>query len=139
MLVKELMKTKVYFVVADSPIRDVISLMKNYDIGIVPVCDNTGALMGVITDRDIILRCPISGSFDNGETPVARDIMSENIASVNSTAEIHDAAVVFAKKRVHRLPVLENGKLAGILSVSDLAGKRIFLAEVGEIIGSISE
>ena len=119
--------------------QDVISLMKNYNIGIVPVCDKTGALMGVITDRDIIIRCPLSGGFDRGGTPVSRDIMSENIASVNSTAEIHDAAVIFSKKKVHRLPVLENGKLAGMLSISDLAGKRIFLAEVGEIIGAISE
>ena len=139
MLVKELMQTKVYFVMADSPMQDVISLMKNYNLGIVTVCDKTGALMGVITDRDIIIRYPLSGGFDRGGTPVARDIMSENIASVNSTAEIHDAAVIFSKKKVHRLPVLENGKLAVMLSISDLAGKRIFLAEVGEIIGAISE
>lgn len=139
MLVKELMQTKVYFVTADSTVSDVISLMRNYNVGIVPVCDNKGVLLGVITDRDLILKLPLSVGFDTERLPEVRSLMTENVATVRSTAEIHDAALIFSNKKVHRLPVLENGKLVGILSISDLAKKRIFLAEVGEIIGSIAE
>ena len=139
MLVKEMMQTKVYFVTANSTLSDIISLLRNYNIGIVPVCDNTGALMGVITYRDIIMRIPDFGSFDVRTTTLARDIMTTDVSTVSSTAEIHDAAKIFANKKVHRLPVLENGKLAGMLSISDLAKKRVFLAEVGDIIGSIAE
>lgn len=139
MLVKEMMQTKVYFVTANSTLSDIISLLRNYNIGIVPVCDNTGALMGVITDRDIIMRIPDFGSFDVRTTTLARDIMTTDVSTVSSTAEIHDAAKIFSNKKVHRLPVLENGKLAGMLSISDLAKKRVFLAEVGDIIGSIAE
>lgn len=140
MLVKELMQTKVYFVKADTPVTDVIGLMKNYNIGIIPVCSNTGALIGVITDRDIVLNYDLLSSSDKDCALVtAGDIMSDNTATVNGNTEVHDAAMIFSKRKVRRLPVLENGKLAGMLSISDLAKKRIYLAEVGEIIGSLSE
>ena len=139
MLVKDLMTTAVTSVTPGSPAAAAVKIMRSEDVGIVPVCDIQGHLLGVITDRDIIMRIPDFGSFDVRTTTLARDIMTTDVSTVSSTAEIHDAAKIFANKKVHRLPVLENGKLAGMLSISDLAKKRVFLAEVGDIIGSIAE
>lgn len=137
LLVKDLMSSNVYFVHADASVSQASALMKKYDIGLIPVCDNNGILLGLLTDRDIVLRAMQSGM----PSPLAlkvSEIMSETAVTVSSEVNIHDAACIFSKGKMHRLPVVENSRLVGILSLSDLAKKRIFLAEVGEIMGSIA-
>ena len=65
--------------------------------------------------------------------------MTSEIAYATPDMNIHDAALIFAEKKLRRLPVLENSRLVGILSLSDLSQKKIFLAEVGDIMGSIAK
>lgn len=132
MTVKELMSTNICFVKADADVSDAAALMKKHDIGVVPVCDNKGCLIGLITDRDIVIRALCSEEKEFSHVTAA-EIMSEEIAFVTPDMDIHDAARVFSEKKVRRLPVLENSRLVGVLSLSDLAKKRIFLAEVGDI------
>lgn len=138
MTVKELMTSSVCYVKSEAPISDVINLIKQYDIGIVPVCDNKGCLQGIITDRDIVLRCLSLGLRDFSKIK-ATEIMTDVIFSVSPEISIHDAASVFAKRKVRRLPVVENQRLVGVLSLSDLAKRRIFLAEVGDIMGELAK
>lgn len=137
MTVKELMTTGICFVKSDATIADAVALMKKYNIGVVPVCDNKGCLLGLITDRDILIR---SLSLDQDELDQAKvsRLMTSEVVSVSPEMNIHDAACIFSKRKVHRLPVLENDRLVGMLSLTDLAKKRIFLAEVGDIMGAIA-
>ncbi len=138
MTVKELMSANICFVKAEASVSEAAALMKNRGIGCIPVCDNRGCLLGLVTDRDIVTRAFCAENRDLSRVSVT-EIMTEDIVSITSEMNIHDAAQVFSEKKVHRLPVLENSRLVGILSLSDLAKKRIFLAEVGDIMGSISK
>lgn len=137
MIVKELMSTNIYFAKIDATIADVAALMKQYDIGFVPICDNKGCLLGVVTDRDIVLHSKFAKISDFQSLPIS-EVMSSNIIAVNADMNVHDAACMFSEKKVRRLPVLESGKLTGVLTLSDLARKKLFLAEVGDIMGHLA-
>ena len=137
MTVKELMSVHIYYTKKDASAADAAKLMKQYDIGFIPVCDNKGCMLGVVTDRDIVLYAISSPVCALNELPVS-EVMTSDIFAVNAEMSVHDAACIFAEKKVRRLPVLENNKLIGVLSLADLAKKKIFLAEVGDIMGAIA-
>lgn len=141
MVVKELMSTNVCFVKENASARDAATLMRQYDIGFVPVCCESGELLGVVTDRDLVTRMHTAETTDTTH-PIASvpitDVMTKDISTLSPDMDIHQAALVFAQKKLHRLPVLQGTRLIGVLSVSDLAKKRIYLAEVGDIIGAIT-
>ena len=111
--------------------------MRQYNIGFIPVCDNKGALLGAVTDRDLITRTDFEA--DEPAKIPASSLMTKNLVTVSPDMDIHDAACLFSKSKVHRLPVVENGRLVGILTVNDLAKKRIYLAEVGDIMGAFMQ
>lgn len=136
MIVKDLMSTSVSTVLPDDSLQAVIELMRTENIGAVPVCDAQKHLLGIITDRDIIIRTrfDLPDSFNY----TAEKVMTKHPVSVSSKTDIHDAALCFSEKGVRRLPVVDNEKLIGILSLRDLARKKIFIAEIGHIIYSIT-
>ena len=129
MLVKDLMTAAVTSVPPGSAVDSAIKVMRSEDVGIVPVCDIQGHLLGVITDRDILIRDGFGKTVD--------EIMSRDVISAAPKDDIHDAALKMSQYGVRRLPVVENEKLMGMLSLKDLAGKRIFTAEIGHIIYNI--
>ena len=129
MLVKDLMSSSVNCVSPDDSIERIIFTMKSEDVGILPVCDKQNHVLGVITDRDVVLR--------QDKASTARELMTENVITVNSGDDIHQAALKFSKYGIHRLPVVENQRLIGILSLKDMAKKKVFTAEIGHIIYNI--
>ena len=136
MVVKELMSTNVCFVKENACIEDAAALMRQYDIGFVPVCNELGEISGVITDRDLITKG--TGGADKRASMPLKEIMTKEVFTLSPDMDIHEAALCFSEKKLHRFPVLQGNRLIGILSVSDLAKKRVFLAEVGDIIGAIT-
>lgn len=136
MIVKDLMSTSVSTVLPEDSISSVIELMRTENIGAVPVCDAQKHLLGIITDRDIIVR---SGTLaDTVSSLSAESVMTRTPVTVSSKDDIHDAALLFSNKGIRRLPVVDNEKLVGILTLRDLARKKIFIAEIGHIIYSVS-
>ena len=129
MLVKDLMTAAVTSVPPGSAVDSAIKVMRSEDVGIVPVCDIQGHLLGVITDRDILIRDGFGKTVD--------EIMSRDVISAAPKDDIHDAALKMSQYGVRRLPVVENEKLTGMLSLKDLAGKKIFTAEIGHIMYNI--
>ena len=129
MMVKDLMTTYVSSVVPDEPAESVIRIMQGEDVGIVPVCDIQNHVLGVITDRDMIMRTHTDKT--------AGEIMTTPVFTADIKEDVHQAALRMAEHGVRRLPVLENEKLAGMLSLRDLARKRIYIAEIGHIIYDI--
>lgn len=129
MMVKDLMTTYVSSVGPDEPAESVIRIMQGEDVGIVPVCDIQNHVLGVITDRDMIMRTHTDKT--------AREVMTSPVFTADIKEDVHQAALRMAEHGVRRLPVLENEKLAGMLSLRDLARKRIYIAEIGHIIYDI--
>lgn len=132
MLVKDLMTSSVSVLQPDAPISAVVKIMRSENVGVVPVCDIQNHVLGIITDRDIIMRMPSSADTR------AESVMSRDIICANAKDDVHDAALLMSKHAVHRLPILENEKLVGMLSLKDLAKKRVFIAEIGHIIYELS-
>jgi CBS domain-containing protein len=118
-----------------SNINEVAKLMKEHDIGFVPVIDGR-KLIGVVTDRDLVIR----GYADNqsGSTSVT-EVLSENVRSVSPNMSVDEAASIMSSGQIRRLPVVENGELMGVVSLGDLAVREIFVNEAGEALSNISE
>lgn len=129
MLVKDLMSASVISVKPGDTYEQISFIMRCEDIGIVPVCDIQNHLLGVITDRDMLLR--------QGLGSTAEKIMTPNPVTVNSGDDIHQAALKFSKYGIRRLPVLDGGRLVGMLTFKDLAKKKFLAVEIGHIIYNI--
>jgi len=130
MTVKDLMTINVRTIKPDDTCGLAAEIMRSENVGCIPVCDSQNHLLGLITDRDIIIR--------KGLGRKASDIMTTHLHTVTSRQNIHDAALEFSRHGVRRLPVVDDGRLVGILTLKDLAGKRIFMAEIGHIVFDIS-
>jgi len=100
----------------------------------VPVCSDRGELHGLITDRDLVIR----GFGQKSAELSAGDIMSTQLVTVGPEASTHEAALLMAKHRVRRLPVVKDNILTGILSLGDIARKRAFVDEAGDALSAIS-
>lgn len=121
MLVKEAMRRDAYWVSPDTSVKEVAHKMRDLNIGSLPIGEND-RLIGMVTDRDIALRCCADGGDPTKLT--ARDVMSKGISWCFEDQAIEDAAHLMGAKHVRRLPVLNRQKrMVGFLSVDDIAIK----------------
>ena len=118
MLIKDVMSRHIATVGEETTIADTAVLMEEYDIGVVPVVEQK-QLLGVVTDRDIVLRCVAKGK-DITQTKV-KEVMSKNMVSVSPEQPLDMALQAMAGRQVKRLAVTDQGKLAGVISLSDIA------------------
>ena len=119
MKVKECMCTEVSCVKPDTKINEVAKTMLNKHVGCVPVCDEKNKVVGLVTDRDLILRS-IACDKDIKQTPVS-EIMTTKIFNVAPDAEVSEAEKIMCECQIRRVPVVENDILVGIITVGDLA------------------
>ena len=136
MKVKEMMSKTVMSVDPDTSVIDIAKIMKDNNIGSVPVVKGN-KVIGIITDRDIVLR-DTALAKDN-QTLKAKDVMSQGITTANPEMDIHDAADLMAEKQIRRLPVVENDKLIGMLALGDLAVRPTLEDNAGEALNEISK
>ncbi len=136
MIVRDIMSVKVAWVAPNTPLVEVAKLMQREDIGSVPVCEQD-RLQGIITDRDIVIRAIASGKNPNSLN--VSDIMSTKVITVSPDTDAHEASQIMAREQIRRLPVMENGKLVGIMALGDLAVERIHVDEAGEALSDISQ
>lgn len=108
-------------------VSKVAKLMKENDIGCVPVCDNQNKVLGFITDRDIVTRC-IAVNGNCSETEVS-EIMQKHVIKTTPDTDIESACKTMEENQIRRLPVIEDGKIVGILSIGDLARHEDFSCE----------
>lgn len=137
MKVFDLMSESVVSVGADEPVSAAARLLKKYNIGALPVCDDKGKLKGMITDRDIAIRCVASDS-DTNKARVS-DIMTRGAVTIEENAYIGDAARIMAEAQIRRLPVCKDGRLVGMLSLGDLARSTECDTEAAEALCEISK
>lgn len=136
MKVRDIMTDKVEIVSPDTSLENVARLMAENNIGSVPVCQEK-TILGLITDRDIVIRTVAKG--ENPVTMKARDVMSTDIISVSPDTDAHEAADKMSEYQIKRLPVVENGKLTGIIALGDLAIENIHIDEAGNALSGISQ
>lgn len=110
--------------------------LARYNIGALPVCGSDGKLCGVVTDRDLVTRCLASGRSPE-RTPV-RDVMTGQVVSAAPDMETAVAAHLMGRQQIRRLPVVENGRLCGMVSLGDLANREECSMDAGDALGDIS-
>ena len=111
-------------------------LMTQYNIGMLPVCTADGKLHGVVTDRDLVTRGMAAGKM-SGQTPVEQ-VMTTGITVGHPEMETSAAAALMGRMQVRRLPVVENGILRGMVSLSDLAVRQETEPDAAEALAEIS-
>lgn len=136
MKVRELMSNPVIRIHPEESVAVAARTLARYNIGILPVCGNDGRVCGLVTDRDLVTRCIASGRSAS-VTPV-REVMTTQILSVRPDMDANMAAGIMGRAQVRRLPVLENGRLCGMVSLGDLAVREETGLNAGDALGEIS-
>jgi CBS domain-containing protein len=136
MKVSDAMTSQVSTAAPTDSVRKVAQVMAHVDSGVVPVVDN-GKVVGLVTDRDIVLRVVAEGrSFDS---PISEAMSDGEVLSVKEDDVLADATAKMANNQVRRLIVLNDaGALTGILSLGDVA-KDYGAKQVGKTLEDISQ
>jgi CBS domain-containing protein len=141
MKVRDIMTKNVVAIQSDTQVGEIARLMSSHDVSGLPVIDDTDAVIGIITELDMIIRhtrlympayLQIWEARIYLETPshwqerlrrmtgvIAAELMTEPVVTISPEAELEDLAELMVQKRVNPVPVVERGKLVGIVSRSD--------------------
>ena len=136
MKLREIMTKQVVRIHPEESAAVAARTMTHYNIGILPVCGSDGRVCGVLTDRDIVTRCLAAGK--SPESTQIRDIMTSGFVAVRPDMDTSTAAALMGSRQVRRLPVMENGKLCGMVSLGDLARKEDATPEARVALSRIS-
>src|SRR5262245_15518048 len=134
MNIRDVMTPNPRTVSPDESIQNAARIMRDLDTGVVPVVENDRPV-GLVTDRDIVVRAVADGQMNR---PV-REIVSRSIISVSPEMSTREAADLMGEHQVRRLPVVENERLVGIVSIGDLAVKEGKDKRVGDALQDISQ
>jgi CBS domain-containing protein len=130
------MTTKVRCCAPNDPVTKAAQIMAEVNCGCVPVVEGD-QVVGMLTDRDIVLRGVAKGKETNNCT--CSDCMTATVITCAPEMDAHKAADLMAEKQIRRLPVVENGRLCGIIALGDMATVHIHVDEAGEALSQISE
>lgn len=96
----------------------IASMMKRHNVGVIPICDGDH-LLGVLTDRDLVISCVAADM--NPKECKAREFMTSNPITITPETDLEEAARIMGREQIHRLPVMEAGKLVGMISLGDVS------------------
>ncbi len=119
MKVREVMTTPVVKIRPEESISVAARTLAHYNIGVLPVCGNGGLVCGLLTDRDIVTRCLAANR--QPEMTTVQEIMTGKVLSVPPDMDLGAAAHLMGRQQIRRLPVVEQGRLCGMLSLGDIA------------------
>jgi len=131
-LVQDVMTRNPKVVRASTTVKDAACIMRDSKIGDVIVVDDANKVCGIVTDRDLVVKSVASGS-DPSKTSI-ESVCSKDVTALKPTQTTDDAVKMMRDKAIRRLPVLDAGKLVGIVSLGDLAKK----IDSGSCLGQIS-
>lgn len=136
MKVRELMTPEVIRIGAEESVAVAARMLEHYNIGALPVCGRDGALQGVLTDRDIVTRCLAAGRAP--ETTAVKQIMTSRVHTASSDMDAGAAAHLMGRQQIRRLPVVEDGRLCGMLSLGDLARNESSVYDASDALSDIA-
>lgn len=135
MEIKDIMTRNVVTIDPAESVEVAARTMNRYNIGALPVCKN-GKLCGVLTDRDIVTRCLAANRLP-ADTQV-RQVMTEQVTAISPNMQTGVAAHLMGRLQIRRLPVVENGKLCGMVSLGDLAIREETALDAGDVLSDVS-
>lgn len=136
MKVKECMCTQISCVKPDTNLTDIAKIMKEKHVGCIPVCNTNNQMVGLITDRDLVLR-GLACNKDVNTTP-ASEIMTTQIYTATPDESVENATKTMCECQIRRIPVIENECVVGIVTLADIANQNdINEQEVGKTVEEI--
>ena len=136
MRVDEFMNPNVVSISPEESAALAARLLSRHNLGSLPVCSEGGNLRGIVTDRDIVLRC-VAAEISPESTRVG-EIMTKNVVTVTPEDDVREAARIMSSKQVRRLPVVREGRVVGMLSLGDMAKSNRFNIEASKALSEIS-
>ena len=136
MKLRDVMTSPVIRIHPDESVAVAARMLEHYNIGMLPVCGNDGRLCGLVTDRDLVTRCLASGR--NPSVTCVSDVMTKQVISASQDMEAGVAAGLMGREQVRRLPVMDKGKLCGMVSLGDLAARGETIYDAGDALMEIS-
>ncbi len=121
MQIRELMTKDPEACLATESCADAVAIMQRRDCGFVPIVNNHAGkrVIGVVTDRDIALH--LGQADDEADDVPLKACMTKEVKSIAPSASLSEAADLMERFAIHRLPVVDNGRLVGVLSLADIA------------------
>ena len=120
----------------DETLVDAARLMRDLDVGALPICGNDERLKGMLTDRDIVVKCIADGGDPSSVT--AGSLGQGKPVTIGADDDIREALEVMQRHQVRRLPVIDGHDLVGIISQADIA-RSLSASQTGETVAEISE
>ena len=136
MKLREIMTGQVVRIRPEEPVGVAARMLAQYNIGALPVCGYDGSLKGLVTDRDIVTRCLAAGR-DPAKTQVSQ-VMTARVVTARPDMEVSLASHLMGREQVRRLPIVENGRLCGMVSLGDLAMQDETSIDAGDALTEIS-
>ena len=133
----EIMTSNPHAARRESTLQEIAQIMKDESCGVVPVINDQGRLVGMVTDRDLVVRAAAENrNFANTR---AADIMTDDVEAVTPDEEVTDVIDLMARKQVRRIPVVDrDDRLMGIISMGDIANRADYDEELQEALERIS-
>ncbi|MBU3159902.1 CBS domain-containing protein [Clostridium frigoris] len=136
MKISEIMTKEVISLSVDDTVERAAQIMREYNIGSIPVNTDGRGVVGIITDRDIILRCVAEGK--DIKMQKIREIMTSNPVVGDENINVNDATRIMGERQIRRLPIISNNELIGIVTLGDLALEPNLKQETTDVLGEIS-
>lgn len=136
MKLREIMTKEVVRIHPEESAAVAARTLSRYNIGALPVCGADGRLWGMVTDRDLVVRCMASGR-PAAQTRV-RDVMTSQLITAQPDMDASAAARIMGAEQIRRLPVVENGRLCGMVSLADIAVRPETGYDAGDALAEIS-
>lgn len=137
MTIKDIMTDPAVVIKSSDSVFLASQVMREHNIGSVPVVDSNDDVVGILTDRDIVIR-DIARGLEPDKTKVS-DIMSRNVKVVSPDAEIDEVADMMSRDQVRRIPVVENNKVVGVVALGDVALCQDYKIECAHALCEISK
>ncbi|MBD1381307.1 CBS domain-containing protein [Metabacillus arenae] len=134
MKIKEMMTDDIVYCEPNASVKEAALLMKENEIGSVPVCEDDKKVKGIISDRDIVIRCVAEEKTDAS----VKDVMSEDLITGQPNMSDKEASKLMADHQIRRLPIVEDGALVGMVALGDLAVEQSD-KKAGEALSEISK
>lgn len=136
MKVNQIMTSPAVCISPEETVEVAARQLTHYNIGALPVCTADGKLCGVVTDRDLVIRC-MAANRDPAKTRV-REVMTNRVLSADAQMDVGVAAHLMGREQIRRLPVVENGKLRGMVSLGDLANREDCVMDAADALSDIT-
>ena len=136
MKVKDIMTKRVIGVGSEESVEVAARTLSQYNIGALPVCGADGKVCGMITDRDLVVRCMASGRLP-ADTKV-RQVMTKQVVSAQPDMDVGVAAHLMGRQQIRRLLVTENGELCGMISLGDMANLEECVMDAADALADIT-